>query len=364
MATTANSKSSFLKRLEITQTASHKSQCTLESTFLTKPENYTLQLEHFLVDITPSLNLIEGPYFEVLRRPAYTDTVPEDEDELLTLDDMPVLGNKDFLPVNPKTVLDVISQLHTFCQLHDGLSIQIEADMSIRFQITRAWGDAHYLKLSQWFATLMELPEYIYAFNRRNQTDEDWDDEDDIEYVVSAIGVENELFYTFGVEDRLFDDIKEAYYLAHPYVDGTTVFAWSDQPPAGSLRIASEQTLRSLDQRLSFEVTCTFSSDSKIDIVNQDTTKKRIIGRFPIGDMIETYSDFSSVSEYVNVGIEDLTRSNPNTQTLNLHNGEILIVNTLVEVRYLVGTEIRTVAADFGASGFFSMMLLFSKRIK
>ena len=93
-------------------------------------------------------------------------------------------------------------------------------------------------------------------------------------------------------------------------------------------------------------------------------SKKRLIARFPIGDSIDTYADETSVSEHVNVGIEDLTRRNPNTQTLNLHNGEILIVNTMIEVRYLQGREFKVVPADFGDSGFFSMMLLFSKRIK
>jgi hypothetical protein len=36
----------------------------------------------------------------------------------------------------------------------------------------------------------------------------------------------------------------------------------------------------------------------------------------------------------------------------------------MIEVRYLQGREFKVVPADFGESGFFSMMLLFSKRIK
>jgi hypothetical protein len=364
MSTIANSKTSFLKRLEILQTGSHKSVCTLESEFLTKPENYTLQIEHFLVDITPTINLIEGSYLEVLRRPTYGETVAEDADALLTPADMPAVVNKDFLPVNPKTVLDVLSQLNQFTQLHYGLGVKLDRDMSITFTLEVDFGDAYYLKLNPQFATLMELPEYIYAFNKRDYTDDDWDQPATIHYRVSSLGEPNELFHPQS--DGIFDDIVAQYFTANPDTDDFTLFAWSAQAPAGQGPSAFEsaQTVRSLDLRLSYEVTCTFSSDSKVDILNMNESKKRLIARFPIGDSIETYADETSVSEHVNVGIEDLTRRNPNTQTLNLHNGEILIVNTMIEVRYLQGKEIKVVPADFGESGFFSIMLLFSKRIK
>ncbi len=106
MATIANAKNTFLKRLEILQTASHKSECTLESEFLTKPENYTHQLEHLVLDITPKINLIEGPYLEVLRRPTHDQAEEDEEDELLDITDvaqLPLIANKDFSPTNPKT---------------------------------------------------------------------------------------------------------------------------------------------------------------------------------------------------------------------------------------------------------------------
>jgi len=179
----------------------------------------------------------------------------------------------------------------------------------------------------------------------------------------------NRLFYTEGDVGTLaggtLDTILEAFF-NDPDVDDYTAYAWGAPPPVGQgpTSVQSAQTLRSLDQRLSYEVTCTFSSDSKIDVLNSAESRKRLVARFPIGDTIETYADTRSVSERVNIGIEDLTRRNPNTQTLNLHNGEILIVNTMIEVRYLQGREIKVVPADFGDSGFFSMMLLFSKRIK
>lgn len=69
MTTIANSRNTFSKRMEITQIGSNQSESRLQSVFLDKPENYTLQIEKFIVDTTPTINRIEGPYFQILERP-------------------------------------------------------------------------------------------------------------------------------------------------------------------------------------------------------------------------------------------------------------------------------------------------------
>ena len=96
---------------------------------------------------------------------------------------------------------------------------------------------------------------------------------------------------------------------------------------------------------------------------------RRLLARFPIGDVLEDYTTVSSNEDYsltekINVGISDITRSNPNTQTLNLHQGEIQNVNTDIIVRYLEDKKMKRVPAEFGDTGFFTLGLLFSKRIK
>jgi hypothetical protein len=348
----------------------------LEDAFLSKPENYCLQIERLLVDVTPVVNLIEGPYLEVLRRPAYTAAVANDYTALVTTATAPVVVNNSFTPVNPKTVLDVLYQLDAFCDLHDGLSLIVGADLTISFRLSVAFGDEHYLTLHDEFATLMSLPPYIYAFNKR-QSAEVFND-GNTAYVVSflsddgagGLSFNNELFYTEA--DTATDVVLYTYWIANPGTNDTTVFAWSGPPAGGDNEIESLDTVRGLDQRLSYEVTCTFSSDSKIDVINEAESRKRLIARFPIGDIIDIYNasevglyeSSTEITERVNMGIEDLTRKNPNTQTLSLHNGEILVVNTDTEVRYLQGRSTKVVPVAFGDSGFFTLMLLFSKRIK
>jgi hypothetical protein len=152
----------------------------------------------------------------------------------------------------------------------------------------------------------------------------------------------------------------------------------SDEPlfaqsadPAGlpDVSIQSLDTLRSLDTRLSYDVSCSFPSDSKIEVFQGDGNYRRLTARFPIGDILVDFTSVSSNEDYeltekINVGITDITRSNPNTQTLNLHQGEIQNVKTDIIVRYLEDKKMKRVPADFGETGFFTLGLLFSKRIK
>ena len=81
-------------------------------------------------------------------------------------------------------------------------------------------------------------------------------------------------------------------------------------------------------------------------------------------DILETESNFNRVSEVVNVGLEDLTRKNPDSQILNLGNGEVLVLNTKIECRYMQDQKIVTKPADFVHNGFFFLQLLFSKRLR
>ena len=357
--------------MEITQIGSHQSDCTLQSVFLDKPENYTLQLERLIVDITPNINLIQGPYFSVLRRPSYQNASGGDYDGFFDVDDMPDLVFRYFTPVAPKSILDVFTQLNAFCALHDGLDVTISQDYKISFRLTQVWGDSHYLKLNPVFAELIQLPEYIYFFRRHNRIDNpEFTDGDDIETVVSVL-VEygndyiqnNRLFYVDADTDEDFHIDNQMLLAMDPF------FAQSAEPELNVVAsIESLDTLKSLDTRLSYEVNCTLPSDSKLDILGRDPSLKRITARFPIRDTIQEYNTFHTygfeLSEVINVGIEDVCRKNPNTQTLNLHQGEVRLIRTDIFVRYLESKKITLVPADFGDTGFFSLMLLFTKRIK
>ena len=372
MTTVANSKNTFSKRIEITQIGSHQSESRLQSIFLDKPENYTLQIEKFIVDTTPTINLIEGPYFQILERPGEGTTSGGDLAGFVDTDDIesePI----NFTPVSPKSILDVFHQLEVFCKDHDGLTVAVSEDYKLSFTLTAEWGDEHYLKLNTVFADLMLLPEYIYYFARHNRIDQPFfADDGNIHFAVSFLQQSgngyiqnNLLFYS---EYDAIADLQIRTQLEYTEED-EFLFAQSAAHNGGPVTIASLDTLRSLDTRISYDVSCSFPSDSKVEVLQGDGNYRRLTARFPIGDVLEDYTTVSSNEDYsltekINVGVTDITRSNPNTQTLNLHQGEIQNVNTDIIIRYLEDKKMRRVPADFGDTGFFTLGLLFSKRIK
>ena len=120
-----------------------------------------------------------------------------------------------------------------------------------------------------------------------------------------------------------------------------------------------------LDTRLSLDATSTIGSDSKIIILDEAERQKKLVGRFPIGEAITNYNEGTDeISQIINVGLEDMCRNNPDTQTINLHTGDILVVNTSIEARYLEDGKIVIQDANFEQSGFFYLQLLFTKRLK
>lgn len=120
-----------------------------------------------------------------------------------------------------------------------------------------------------------------------------------------------------------------------------------------------------LDTRLSLDATSTIGSDSKIIILDEAEQQKKLVGRFPIGEAITNYNEGGDeVSQIINVGLEDMCRNNPDTQTINLHTGDILVVNTSIEARYLEDGKIIVQDANFEQSGFFYLQMLFTKRLK
>ena len=353
MTTTANSKNSFTRRLEILQMNNHESRITLESEFLTKTENYTMQIESFVINTTPVINLIDTPYLEVL----YLPTV--DDPDYVAFDgfagDVP---RGVFTPNNPKTVLEVFYQLNEFVKDHYGLEVVYEPGFEIRFSMNRVFAQDFYLKLNKQFADLIGLPEYIFFFKKYGVAG------DAVSvYPQTATNI-NELFYT-NAELILIDAVLYA------DTDNETILKRVGTTAATDPRtFRSKFSLKALDTRLEYDVLCTINTDSKIEVLDGEESIKKLVGRFPVGELITRFDvlnldkNDNRISEIVNVGLEDLARKNPDSQTILLMNGEVLVLNTRIECRYMENKQIVTKPADFSSNGFFFLQLLFSKRLK
>jgi hypothetical protein len=335
MGTVANAKNTFTRRLEILQSGSNESRTTLQSVFLSKTENYSIQVERFVTNTTPVINLIEGPYLEIYNLP------PEGHGNYINVG-APVAS---FSPDNPKTVLEVMYQLNEFVKEQSGLGLNVrfEPGFEIRFTMHYHFQRNYFIKFNNEFASLMHLPEYTFFF--RNYAD----DGDSVSTYPQTL--ENLALLFYGA--------------------GTTILQRIGIATSTLLRsFDSGRSLKSLDTRLSYDIMCTLNTDSKIEVLGGVESRKKLLARFPIGELISRYdildvvSKQNSVSEIVNVGLEDLTRKNPDSQILNLGNGEVLVLNTKIECRYMQDQKIVTTPADFVHNGFFFLQLLFSKRLR
>ena len=346
MTTVANSTNSYTKRLEVLQIGTHQSKCTLLSEFLKKAENYTLQIEKFVVNITPPINTITDPYIELFARPDVGVVGIETVANLSN--DTNAIVNRTFQPDNPKSTLDVLFEIKRFCDLHPGLTLKINANQELLLEMSLAFGSTTYLKLHPFVAKLLNVAEYLYYF------------EDNTGVIRTADRTQEypDLFYS------------PAELAAPPINHADTPANNKFRQSAAVLQVLPDllydsQPVTKLDTRMSLDVTSTIGSDSKIIILDEVERQRKLIGRFPIGEAITNYNEGGDeVSQIINVGLEDMCRNNPDTQTINLHTGDILVVNTYIEARYLEDGKIITQDANFEQSGFFYLQLLFTKRLK
>jgi hypothetical protein len=333
---------------------SHESRITLESEFLTKTENYTMQIERFVINTTPVVNLIDTPYLTIHNLPVLDDA------QLIDVDDQKdgLIEHGSFTPNNPKTVLEIFYQLNEFVKNHTGLDVKYEPGFEIRFTLNRVFGQRYYLKLNQQFADLIGLSKYVFFFKTYGVAG------DAVSVYPQTATSLNQLFYTHE-ELLLADAVLYADTDSESILKPVSTTALTDPRT-----FRSKFSLKALDTRLEYDVLCTVNTDSKVEALDGVEGIKKIVARFPVGELITRYDvlnldqNDNRISEICNVGLEDLARKNPDSQTLLLGNGEILVLNTRIECRYMENKTIVTKPADFSSNGFFYLQLLFSKRLK
>ena len=132
--------------------------------------------------------------------------------------------------------------------------------------------------------------------------------------------------------------------------------------------------MSAFDHRLSLDIVCAgmpYSTTTTCFSGVED--HDFVLARFPISDYVEMFTKIEAgtshvkknriVQETVNLGLEDLCRGNPNTITNFLLPGEIRYCQFTLQTRYLSGGKIIKVPSDFENGGFWSLQLLFSKKV-
>jgi hypothetical protein len=353
--TQANLRGGYIKTLEISQDESHQSKCMLSDELLKKADNYVLQVTRFISNVTPNVNTYDENVFEVLRRPGPNDNFLS----------VAAIANQNlpesirmFRPQNVKTTLELARQMMVFSNLHDGLSITLNEDNTIRISMTLAFGTEYYIRVGPITRKLLGLREYLFYFQYQDL------------FNVDIWAINNEYFPENTIALFLADVVGNFFVfraaVAFAVHQGG---ALAGQPRRAPILYESENTISCLDTRLSLDVEASFPISTQHQILNGVESHDFLLGRFPINDYIDhhvSYTDRNqySVMETVNLGLEDLCRKNPETITNYLMPGEIRVVNISVRTRYIEDQKIKVVDTDYSNGGFFSLKLMFSKKQK
>ena len=104
-----NEKGGYTKVLEITRENSNRSVTMLKEDFLTKSENYVLNVTDFVTSTSPPLNEIDEPYFRIMPRGDYHETLVQAELRLPGFLDK--VNVREFRPKNYRTWMELARQM-------------------------------------------------------------------------------------------------------------------------------------------------------------------------------------------------------------------------------------------------------------
>ena len=134
----------------------------------------------------------------------------------------------------------------------------------------------------------------------------------------------------------------------------------------------SPNTIAHLDERISIDIVGTLHASSKISVLNSVEGREYIIGRFPLAqaDEFKTRSyvsddevqDVTTISSTYPLGMQNLTRFNPNFESNHLLNGKINEINIELRTRYFEQGEFIDVPMEC-EDAFWSLVMLFSKKV-
>ena len=103
----ANEKGGYTKVLEVTRENSNRSVTMLKEDFLTKSDNYVLNVSDFVTNTSPPLNEIDEPYFTILARGTLDQTIAEASARLPEF----LQGIDSFKPSKYRTWIELARQL-------------------------------------------------------------------------------------------------------------------------------------------------------------------------------------------------------------------------------------------------------------
>ena len=393
--TTVNLKGGYTKSLSVTQNHSNESTTMLkQSSFLKITQNYVVQLGHFFTSAASPINTFTGPHFAIRRLHQYLGggfhVFHQDFPDYYQASDYEFSGT---FHTATEFMRALQRWLHRFGWLFQKMSVP---QLLGALPAPLAGGDRATTNLN----FFREFPEEKAAGgfddvgwgtrpDAANLVNVTLDTDSRVQFILEPIFAQN--FYIevsthmqqmLGLSDSLFHIVDGGGAL-YSNESANNVGLYDDLGaflPVVNNRVAntvvystlSDYSLRNIDTRMTLDVTCTFPASSKISSVNGVEQREYVLARFWLNDVkkLETickFTDegFSSVSklrEFSALGLEDLTRGNPNTESNFLLPGSIRLVKLKLETRYHENGQIVVKPTEVG-SGFWTLKLLFTKKV-
>lgn len=373
-----NEKGGYTKVLEITRENSNRSVTMLKEDFLTKSENYILNVTDFVTSTSPPLNEIDEPYFRIMPKGAHNETIAQAELRLpVFLDNVNV---REFRPTNYRTWMELARQMNDwFAKLTDLFKYGTNAsgknddgDDFVVFYLTSEgklriklspdftsldvfWDNENttngkpnylglYIQVGEKTQSVLDIPKYIFQVNDGNNTH------------LSDIDGEDNLI----AEDN----------------NGILRFSQNQEASLDILVRFSKKPISNFDQRLSIDIYSTFPLKSKILTENGKEEHEHILFRLPFDEQhsFQTKMSYSQISnqipngmgsnieEDVDIGLTNLCDKHPTVLHQLLLGGIIRSVQLKIMIRYIDKENIFERDIDF-ANGFWYLRLLFVKKV-
>ena len=389
--TTANVKGGFKKSIQIIRNHDHESTTMLKNEFLKNTEKYVVQVQNFFTTAASRINTHSGVHFAIRRFGAGGGTTPAFPN-YYRQSDYEFTGGF-------HSVVDFVFRLqhffHNFGYLFERLSLPVgdlvganptalaeglKATSNLNFFRnfqTPDVGQLHGTSNIGWSQTPEQGHLCSVSINSDNK----------LEFVLTPLFLANlyivvspgmqemlgfnpEIFYFFDTADTWTDSNGDALFQANT-ANFFDEIDYREITP-DTLARYSAYSVDNLDSRLSLDITCTFPNSNKITVFNGKEEHEYVLARFILNDYktfrTNTISDDDgllgtrSITENMTIGLEDLTRGNPNMESNFLLPGSIQLFKLALSTRYFESGKIISKPTDL-EDGFWSLKLLFSKKV-
>ena len=391
--TQANVKGGFTKSIMITRNHDNQSTTMLKTEFLKNTEKYVVQVQNFFTSAASKINTHSGVLFAIRRFGAGGEGTPPFPN-YYRQSDYEFSGSF-------HSVSDFVFRLqqffHRFGYLFEKLSLPAadlkganptalpegqKATANLNFYRNFQTPDAdqvHHTSNVGWSQTPNQGKLCSVSINSDNK----------LEFILTPVFLAN--FYIevstgmqamLGLNPEIFSYLDTSGGDVWTDSDGDVLFELGTQNfvdeidyreiTADTIVRFSQFSVDNLDARLSLDITCTFPNSNKITVFNGKEEHEFVLARFILNDYktfrTSTFSDDDgilgtrSITENMTVGLEDLTRGNPNVESNFLLPGSIQLFKLSLSTRYFEGGKIVTKPTDLD-DGFWSLKLLFSKKI-